>query len=470
MSSSYIAGSGSNSYVGLGGLFRVRLQQSDNPTLQKLSQQLGQQDSRAKILQDVISPKGFVGVDGKMKYIPGISFSNNNAMFDTLKTSMEISDESLKRQIDAFAKKRADAEFNKRLKEERASAQVKMFEVQRQERSARQKARIAANNAYLEKAFGINKQKTESSSYSDQNRPSDSEIFGAYTGNPTDFIGTYAQNTALTSHFAPAISYDTDSNTGTKSTVKISDYQHVAPTSTPNGYIVRLTGNVEHDPNKPLGSKLSAPEGHITYQDAGGVMQTINGSAIVQLTQAEFDTLEYVMDLANRDDEADDGQRLSRQDFLSVTAVAPDPADPMKMERGYISKISLSRGDFSATPSDSGDQIYHAKMTIPRQQYFNAFTLKSEGIYVSDGNPSTNAADGTLLDMVNEGRIEIFAREIGYDTRLMIDTAKSSNDTLVFTKNSTKLVNDGVEIFITVKSADRANVSFSALNIGTGKP
>ena len=69
MSSSYITGASSNAYVGLGGLFRIRLQQSDNPTLQKLSEQLGQQDSRAKILQDVISPKGFVGVDGKMKYL-----------------------------------------------------------------------------------------------------------------------------------------------------------------------------------------------------------------------------------------------------------------------------------------------------------------------------------------------------------------------------------------------------------------
>ena len=72
--------------------------------------------------------------------------------------------------------------------------------------------------------------------------------------------------------------------------------------------------------------------------------------------------------------------------------------------------------------------------------------------------------------MVNEGRVEIFAREIGYDTRLMIDTAKSSNDTLIFTKDSTKLVNDGVELFITVKSADRANIRLDALNIGTGKP
>ena len=298
---------------------------------------------------------------------------------------------------------------------------------------------MAANDAYLEKAFGINKQKTETSFYSDRNRPSDSEIFGAYTGDPTDFIGTYAQNTALTSHFAPAISYDTDSNTGTRSSVKISDYQHTDPTSTPSGYIVRLTGNTEHDPNQLPGSKLAAPEGYIAYQDAGGATQTIQGSAITQLTQAEFDTLEYVMDLANRDDETDSGQRLSRQDYLSVAAVAPDPADGTEMQRGYISKISLSRGDFSAMPSDSGDQIYHAKMTIPQEQFFNAFTLKAEGTYISDGNASTNAADGTLLDMVNEGRVEIFAREIGYDTRLMIDTAKSSNDTLVFTKDSTKL-------------------------------
>ncbi len=467
MSSSYITGSGSSGYTGLGGLFRVRLQQSDNPKLQALAQQLGQQDKRAKILQDVISPKGFVGVDGKMKYIPGISFSNDSALFDALKAGSEISEERLKQQIDAFAKKRQEAEFNRKLESSRQSTQEKIFEKQREQRSKRQKAQLAANNAYLEKVFGINKTKTEFSAYSNSNKPLDSQIFGAYSGSgATDFINNYSENGDLTSHFAQTISYDSNSNDTKKSSVRIADYQYSSPTQTPDSYVVRLTGDAKHDPDKDPGSKLAAPEGYLTYKDAANTVQTINGSEVKQLTQAEFDTLEYVSDFTGRDDSDEEGKRLQRQDFLSVMAVANVGGVD---QRGYVSKISLTRGDFSATPSQSGNQVYHAKMTIPKEQFFNAVTLHAEGTYPTDGSSSINATDGSLLDMINEDRVTIFAREIGYDTRLFIDTAKSSNDTIVFTKDSTKLVGDGVELFITVKEADRANISFSALNIGTGK-
>lgn len=467
MSSSYVTGSGSSAYTSLGGLFRARLQQSNNPRLQAIAQQLNRQDQRAKILQDVISPQGFVGADGKMKYIPGISFSKNNAMFEVLQAGMEISEESLKRQIDAFAEKRQNAKFDRLLEENRQKTLTDFYEVQSKARLKRQQARIAATNAYLEKAFGINKQKTERSDYSDKHRPEDFQIFGSYTGNTTDFVGDYALHSGLTAHFAPAISYDYDSNATTKQSIKISDYQYNKPADTPSEYVVRLTGNAKYDPNNADGDKLRAPAGKLAYQDASGTTQTISGSDIARLTQAEFDTLEYVMDLTGRADSAEGDKRAPRQDYLSVMAVAPDAAG--EMQRGYISKISLSRGEFTAMPSSSGDQVYAAKMFIPRGQFFNAFTLHAQGTYVSDGTASTNAGDGTLLDMVNEGRVEFFAREIGYDTRLHLDVDQSSDDTLVFTKESSQLITDGIEFFITVKEADRDNISLSALNMGAGK-
>ena len=468
MSSSYITGSGSNAYVGMGGLFRARLQQSDNPKLKALAVQLQQQDRRAKIMQDVISPQGFVGVDGKMKYIPGISFSKESALFDTLKIGLEISEESMKRQIDAFAKKRQDEKFDRLLEENRQNFLTKVYDTQREQRSERQKARLAATSAYLEKTFGINKQKTESSGYSHQNRPKDFQLFGPYTGYGVDFINNYTQDLELTSHFAPAISYDYDSNSATQQSIKISDYQYIAPTDTPSAYVVRLTGNGQYDPSKDRSNRSPVPDGKLTYQDIDGETHTISGSDIAELTPAEFSSLEYIFDPGGREGlvDADTAKftQFQQQDFLSVMAV-----DSGEMRRGHVSKISLTRGDFAATPSASGDQIYHGKMMIPRGQYFNSFTLHADGQYISDGQTSANAADGTLLDMVNEGRIDIFAREIGYDTRFKVDADKSINNTLVFTKDSTQMVTDGIEFFITVKEADRDNISFQSLNIGTGK-
>ena len=471
MSSSYITGSGSSAYVGLGGLFRARLQQSDNPVLKSLAAQLGRQDKRAKILQDVISPQGFVGVDGKMKYIPGISFSNESALFDALQVRAEISEESLKQQIDAFAKKRQDAKFDRLLEENRQKTLTEFYETQRKERSARQKARADAMSAYLAKAFGINKQKTEYSAYTDTNRPEDYQIFGPYTGNSTDYINEYTEHSGLTAHFASAISYDFDSNVTTKQSVKIANYQYKDPANTPSAYVVRLTGSSQYDPSQSAGSKLAAPEGYMTYKrDADGEIQTVAGSGIVTLSQAELGTLEYVMDFTDREEADAKGAQLRRQDFLSVMAVAPDAGNPAQMQRGYISKISLNRGDFSATPSSSGDQVYHAKMSVPKEQFFNSVTLKAEGVYISDGSSSSaNAGDGTLLDMINEGRVDVFAREMGYDTRLFVDADKSVGNTLVLSKDATQLIADGVELFITVKAADRDNISFSALNMGTGK-
>ncbi|NQY82564.1 MAG: hypothetical protein HRT36_06020 [Alphaproteobacteria bacterium] len=480
MSSSYVTGSGANAYTALGGLFRARLKNSKSPKLQALAQQLDRQDQLARSLQEVINPKGFVGIDGKMKYIPGISFSNNDGLFGVLKKRMEISDESMRRQIDAYARKRTQEQRMHQSVLDRRNALKTTHERLRKARSTRQKARTVAMAEYLSRTFGINKRKKESSPYRVTHRPEDFRIFGSTSGHATDFIKDYAENKDLTMHFSSAISYDWNSNVRASQSVKISDYRIRTAATTPTKYVVRLTGNAGIVLDSANRKKLPNSEGKLFYVDSGGATKEITDTTIAELTAAEFDTLKYVMDFSNRTSTThspDKGQvrdytkfeQIQRLDFLSVMAVASDPADPTKNQRGYISKIAITKGKFAKIPSASGDQTYKAKMLVPTESYFTGATLRAEGTLFTDGSGSMNASDGTLLDMINEGRVEIFAREIGYNTRLTVDTENSKDNKVILGKGSLQLLNDGVELFLTVTAADRNNIDLTALSLGLGR-
>lgn len=481
-----IVGSGAASYTSLGGLTRIRLRQSKNPKLQQIGQELARVDARSSMLQDVINPQGFKTLDGKTKYIPGISFSNNNAIFAALRRKNEISDESLRAQIDAYAKKRAEAEaFEERSKARRNS----LAEINRRNYElikSRNKARESATAAYLERAFGLNKQKTENSPYSNAERATDEQIFGSRSGGAANYYG-YSPIGDLTLRVPKSISFDwidTDTPATQQQTISLSRYLDKSPVSSAPGspsptasvkYVVRLfgKGGIAVDTSTTTiadGERVPKPMGTISYI-SGGTRVTIDASTVTELTEAEYLTLEYTSDFTSRDttvlQKDKDGKQVFRDvpvhDFLAVTAF-----DPTTNERGHISKIAITKGKIerrSSTPSET--EVYRAKMSVPKESVFTSATMNVEGVFHSDGvDAAANAKDGTLLDAILEGRITLTVREFGYTQLLKVDTAKSQDNDIVLTKDNSILMSDGLDIHFEVPAAHRAANQIHAISFG----
>ena len=451
---SRIAGAYSSQYVGLNNLIHARLKQSESKELQEVAAAMDRITAHNTTLKEAISPTGFVGLDGKMRYIPGISFAplDKSPLFSALKRAGELSEESLRHQIDYWAAKRKSEKAYRERQLERNNSLYSLYKKQAETTLRRFRSIIAANDAYLEQAFGINKKKTGTSPYDTSKTPLDRYLFGARAGGLQDY-NLRTLNKDLTSSFSRFIAYDRTENL--EQSFLISSARIADPKTMPHVYVVRLTGNDEVDLDKPEGELLPPPAGYLTYESggSGGTLKTVPGSSIVELTPAELDTLKYHFKSPSSDEEIEQSH-----DYLSIMGLAGTT------EKSYISKISLTKGSIDRLSSAATDPlIYKAKLLAPTEEFFRSLKMEVSGTFASDGSSAAaNAPDGTLLDNILEGRITLEAREHGYKTKVTVDTTRSNGNTLILTPESSKLLNDGVDIYLTIKSADRATVQIDS--------
>ena len=458
-----VAGAGNAQYVALGGVFRARLASSENEQLQKLYGDLQRADSATRVWSDAIHPKGYKTLSGETKYMHGISFSDDSSLYDALQRGLEISEERLKQQIDAGFTKQADRKFSEMMARKRKENRKAFDDAQSARALARSKAKLAANDAYLSAVLGINKQKTAKSKYSSLYQPSDLYVFGPTSGADADYINDYKYVDSLNNEFVGFASFAWEDNGEAKTKVEVSQLQQTFAAYPPGidniRYVVRLSGDGLIDLDAEAGQALPPPSGALQYTDDNGVVQTIAGSEVRELSETEYNTLQYIADFTQRPTviSGESGFESKRiHDYLSIMVVG-DGASGRKV-RGDVSKISLTRGTLKQTPSPSGDKEYKLVALGPSSSYFNSVKLLVEGDF-GGGNETFMSAY-----LADPPKIEFFARELGADTRLYLDTSSSSGNMLALTKESSRLLSDGMEIFITIKEEVREEINITKVS------